>query len=480
MLYLEDYLEMIEHLPQELRDRFTEMREMDLQVQNAVDSLDERVKAFFANAKRIPTEQQEEECRRICEDYQHAILDAEEKVQIANQIYDLVERYLRKLDQELQKFKVELEADNAGITEILEKRSLELDNATSASTTQPPAVSTQPSRHGEKRRASASTHGPVSHGGSSQHSGSIHSESKKQRVDKMHAPEPLIRTNPVTPNALAPPARVASPLSRASSADSTRSADVLVASGSLGLGSQAIAAAASQAIAATQQMQQGRRSASLKASYEAIAVQNLAAREFTLGSRDIASLTPAAGAGAGAAGGSPSVGTSAGATSHSTPTTTSAAGAAGSGSSSLSSSISALLEAPLATPTSRKSSKKARPSANQTSSANSAAHHLLDSTSETNANTTVTSFGSSTVTAAEEQASTETPAQANNEWQYDPNEPRYCICNQVSYGDMVACDNEGCPFEWFHYPCVNISQPPKGKWFCPQCTASMKRRGKLR
>lgn len=27
------------------------------------------------------------------------------------------------------------------------------------------------------------------------------------------------------------------------------------------------------------------------------------------------------------------------------------------------------------------------------------------------------------------------------EW-YDPNEPRYCICNQVSYGDMVACDNE--------------------------------------
>ena len=30
MLYLEDYLEMIEHLPAELRDRFTEMREQDL------------------------------------------------------------------------------------------------------------------------------------------------------------------------------------------------------------------------------------------------------------------------------------------------------------------------------------------------------------------------------------------------------------------------------------------------------------------
>nr|CAG4643748.1 EOG090X01QX [Lepidurus arcticus] len=27
------------------------------------------------------------------------------------------------------------------------------------------------------------------------------------------------------------------------------------------------------------------------------------------------------------------------------------------------------------------------------------------------------------------------------EWVPDPNEPRYCLCNQVSYGDMVACDN---------------------------------------
>ena len=40
MLYLEDYLEMIKHLPIELRDRFTEMREIDLGVENTVDSLE--------------------------------------------------------------------------------------------------------------------------------------------------------------------------------------------------------------------------------------------------------------------------------------------------------------------------------------------------------------------------------------------------------------------------------------------------------
>ncbi|EPS41714.1 hypothetical protein H072_4379, partial [Dactylellina haptotyla CBS 200.50] len=27
----------------------------------------------------------------------------------------------------------------------------------------------------------------------------------------------------------------------------------------------------------------------------------------------------------------------------------------------------------------------------------------------------------------------------------------YCVCQQVSFGNMVACDNKSCPFEWFHW-----------------------------
>jgi inhibitor of growth protein 3 len=51
----------------------------------------------------------------------------------------------------------------------------------------------------------------------------------------------------------------------------------------------------------------------------------------------------------------------------------------------------------------------------------------------------------------------------------DPNEPRYCICHDVSYGEMVGCDNPNCKTEWFHYGCVGITEPPRGKWFCPDC-----------
>lgn len=42
----------------------------------------------------------------------------------------------------------------------------------------------------------------------------------------------------------------------------------------------------------------------------------------------------------------------------------------------------------------------------------------------------------------------------DGDWTYDPNEPRYCICNQVSYGDMVACDNEAVNIIFF-FICKN-------------------------
>ncbi len=51
----------------------------------------------------------------------------------------------------------------------------------------------------------------------------------------------------------------------------------------------------------------------------------------------------------------------------------------------------------------------------------------------------------------------------------DPNEPIYCLCSQVSYGEMICCDNELCRIEWFHFPCVDLVYKPKGKWFCPLC-----------
>lgn len=55
----------------------------------------------------------------------------------------------------------------------------------------------------------------------------------------------------------------------------------------------------------------------------------------------------------------------------------------------------------------------------------------------------------------------------------------YCICRQVSFGNMVGCDNPECKIEWFHYGCVGLKEPPdpKSSWYCPDCTREMEKKG---
>lgn len=55
------------------------------------------------------------------------------------------------------------------------------------------------------------------------------------------------------------------------------------------------------------------------------------------------------------------------------------------------------------------------------------------------------------------------------------NEPTYCYCNQVSFGEMVGCDGDDCKREWFHLPCIGFKHPPKGKWYCDDCLIKQKK-----
>lgn len=388
MLYLEDYLEMIEHLPNELRDRFTEMREIDLGVENTVDNLEARQKTFFAGAAKMPATQRDEEYNKLKKGYHKVIEEANEKLHIAEDCYGLVDRYLRKLDQELQKFQLELEADNRGITEILEKRSLELD----APSSNRPSMFMKENRLPKRPKHSTMAHNPATGG-----------------LDKF----PTRREG----DALLSQSSSTFPLEQ------------------MGAGSSAIAVAASQALAATVYNANGRRSSSMKASLEAIS-QGVATRDLSIG-QELASAATSA----------------------------------------------------LAATSSDNNIKKQKIKHNKNTGSGlggipldvvggslledvDAAGLVVDG-GHLGSNLSLTSPSPSLppVTPGGSQGS-------DQEWNYDPNEPRYCVCNQVSYGDMVACDNEDCPYEWFHYPCVGITAPPKGKWYCAPCTASMKRRGR--
>lgn len=47
---------------------------------------------------------------------------------------------------------------------------------------------------------------------------------------------------------------------------------------------------------------------------------------------------------------------------------------------------------------------------------------------------------------------------------------KYCYCQKVSYGDMVACDNANCKGQWFHWDCAGLTSEPLGEWLCRDCS----------
>ncbi|XP_037098780.1 inhibitor of growth protein 3 isoform X2 [Syngnathus acus] len=158
-------------------------------------------------------------------------------------------------------------------------------------------------------------------------------------------------------------------------------------------GAGAISMAAAQAVQATAQMKEGRRTSSLKASYEAIKNNDFQlSRDFSL-SREASPYPSSALA--------------------STLTQT-------------------LAPTAVASDTRGRKSKSGVKSSNHQSSSSSSSSSL-------------SSCSSSSALAQElsQQASVLPEAEAGGQvdWTYDPNEPRYCICNQVSYGEMVGCDN---------------------------------------
>ena len=54
----------------------------------------------------------------------------------------------------------------------------------------------------------------------------------------------------------------------------------------------------------------------------------------------------------------------------------------------------------------------------------------------------------------------------------------WCYCGQPSYGNMITCEHNECNITWFHFDCLRIRCPPKGKWYCPSCRKQPKTSGK--
>jgi len=412
MLYLEDYVELIEQLPQDLRDRFTEMRELDLKVQNTIDTLDTRVRRFFSDARKSKTDTLDDEYASIHSAYKLALDDADEKVSMASQIYDLVERHLRKLDQELSRFKMELEADCSGITEILERRSM-MYNEDSSLDLQYNSTYNHTKKEntgGIKKKFS-----DVERLSSSSLTNGISDKSYSNIYSPLGASYPLSKS-PVSSASATINKNSTKQLSNISHSSSSSAATVT----SISTSTPSILSNNKSLM--NDNLKEGGRGAqaSLKAMTAAQKKAEQLGNSLSMsGLLATAAPKPSASTSYVDVGGSNYLPTT-----NTFPTKqTSSATIAGS------------------RPGSKRRGQK-----------------------------TVSSTQSSS------SQSEKTYPEPSLDWVPDPNEPTYCLCNQVSYGEMVGCDNPSCPIEWFHYGCVGLTDAPKGKWYCPDCSAQIKKR----
>ncbi|KAJ8095111.1 hypothetical protein PM082_010330 [Marasmius tenuissimus] len=55
---------------------------------------------------------------------------------------------------------------------------------------------------------------------------------------------------------------------------------------------------------------------------------------------------------------------------------------------------------------------------------------------------------------------------------------RYCYCNEISFGEMLACDNSDCKIEWFHLECAGLPMLPQEdeSWYCRDCQPKVQRK----
>lgn len=314
MHYLEDYLEVIEFLPGELKTRLLQIKAMDEKVQTQLQSLDDRSRTFFTLSRKNKQDWREQQFNNLLEEYHRTLSVSEEKVKVIHQVNELMERYMKRLEHDLNLFTLELEADTAGITEILEQRSYQLD--------QPPSPE-RPPIIGQKRR---------------------HTHHDDLLDHDELSPTPSARSSPIQ----------------------TR----------------------------LPQYSRRERKPTISLAFATEPDHDL----FDFGDDPLTSSDP------------------------------SDLYAGSSGKPSLSFLTSG-------------ETRSNRRKLNTTSL-------LVDTVQDDFVN------------------------------YVDPNEPRYCLCNQVSYGEMICCDNPTCSIEWFHYGCVGIAEAPKGKWFCPQCVAQTRRKSR--
>lgn len=103
----------LEHLPTELQRNFKLMRDLDARAQTLMQGIDEKGSEFMAtllsDRPSVTEEKRRNMLKSIQEDFNLAKEYGDDKVQLAIQTYELVDKHIRRLDSDLARFEGEIQ-----------------------------------------------------------------------------------------------------------------------------------------------------------------------------------------------------------------------------------------------------------------------------------------------------------------------------------------------------------------------------------
>lgn len=103
----------LDHLPTELQRNFKLMRDLDSRAQTLMQTIDERASDFMGtlmtDRESVTEEVRKEKLKAIQDSFNLAKEYGDDKVQLAIQTYELVDKHIRRLDSDLARFEGEIQ-----------------------------------------------------------------------------------------------------------------------------------------------------------------------------------------------------------------------------------------------------------------------------------------------------------------------------------------------------------------------------------
>lgn len=98
----------MESLPPELSRNFKLIHDLDIRVRDILIEIDKLKADFLGELKTMDNETRQAKQKIISAKYEKCREFSDEKVQLANQTYELVDKHIRRLDTDLARFEAEI------------------------------------------------------------------------------------------------------------------------------------------------------------------------------------------------------------------------------------------------------------------------------------------------------------------------------------------------------------------------------------